>query len=185
MSRPPLPSNEHDRLQALADYHLLDSAPEQAFDDLTQLAAQICHCPIALVTCVDETRQWFKSRVGLDVTETPREHSFCAQAILEPANLLVVPDATLDARFADNPYVQGSPNVRFYAGAPLLTASGHAIGSLCVIDRAPRQLSDQQLAALRILGRQATYLLELGRVSRALATIAAAATPRARPFQSA
>lgn len=162
-------ANEADRLNALAEYHILDSAPEEAFDDLTKLAAQICGCPIAIVSCVADTRQWFKARVGLEADETPREQSFCAHAILEPENLLVVPDATSDPRFADNPLVTGDPRIRFYAGAPLLTQSGHALGSLCVIDRAPRKLADHQLAALRILGRQVTYLLELRRVSRALA----------------
>ena len=164
----PVPENESRRLQALSEYHLLDSAPEEAFDDLTTLAAQICGCPIALVTCVAETRQWFKSRVGLEVSETPREQSFCAHAITQPENLLVVPDAKLDPRFAANPLVMDSPNIRFYAGAPLLTYQGDAIGSLCVIDRTPRKLTDLQLGALRILGRQISYLLELRRVARAL-----------------
>ena len=177
-------ANEADRLKALAEYHLLDSVPEQAFDDLTQLAAQICGCPIALVSVVDETRQWFKSRLGIDTTETPREHSFCAHAILEPERLMIVPDAAHDARFANNPYVTRDPHIRFYAGAPLLTQNGHAIGSLCVIDRAPRKLADPQLAALRILGRQASYLLELRRVSHSLAAAldnkAATAIPRAK-----
>lgn len=162
-------ANEADRLKALADYHILDSAPEEAFDDLTALAAMICECPMALVTCVADQRQWFKSRLGIENSETPREHSFCAHAILEPANLMIVPDAQRDPRFADNPYVTASPHIRFYAGAPLLTPAGHAIGTLCILDRAPRKLSDRQLAALRMLGRQASYLLELRRVSRALA----------------
>lgn len=167
----PLPSNEADRLQALAEYHILDSAPEQAFDDLTSLAAQICGCPIALVTCVAESRQWFKSRVGLDVSETPRDQSFCAHAIMKPSDLLIVPDAMLDTRFAANPLVLEKPNIRFYAGAPLLAQSGQALGSLCVIDRVPRQLADEQLAALRMLGRQVSYLLELRRVSQELAML--------------
>ena len=165
----PLPSNESERLHALAGFHVLDSRPEQAFDDLTNLAAQICASPIALVSLVDQDRQWFKSRVGLKAEETPREQSFCAHALLEPLNLMIVPDATLDARFEDNPLVTGDPQIRFYAGAPLLTGEGHALGSLCVIDRRPRQLTDLQLSALRILGRQVSYLLELRRVSYALA----------------
>lgn len=165
----PLPQNESRRLQALSEYHLLDTAPEQAFDDLTTLAAQICACPTALVTCVAETRQWFKSRHGFDQSETPREHSFCAHAITTPDNLMIVPDATLDSRFARNPLVQSAPNIRFYAGAPLLAYSGDAIGSLCVVDRTPRKLTDEQLRALRIIGRQLSYLLELRRVSNALA----------------
>ena len=165
----PIPTHEARRRQALADYHFLDSAPEDAFDDLTKLAAQICGCPIALVTCIDDNRQWFKSRVGFEATETPREHAFCAHAIVEPERLMIVPDARDDARFAKNPYVTGEPSIRFYAGAPLLVRTGDAIGTLCVIDRQPRKLADHQLAALRILGRQVTYLLELRRVSHALA----------------
>ena len=167
--KPPLLANESSRLKALADYHILDSAPEEAFDDLARLAAQICGCEIALVTLVDEQRQWFKARVGLEATETPREHSFCAHAIAEPTNLLIVPDAARDARFSGNPYVTANPNIRFYAGAPLLNNDGLALGTLCVIDRKPRQPKDSDLAALRILGRQVTYLLELRRVNRALA----------------
>lgn len=167
--KPPLLANEANRLNALAAYHILDSAPEAAFDDLAKLAAQICGCEIALVSLVDEQRQWFKARVGLEVSETPREHSFCAHAIAEPTNLLIVPDATRDARFSDNPLVTSQPSIRFYAGAPLLSADGLALGSLCVIDRKPRQPKDSELAALRILGRQVTYLLELRRVNRALA----------------
>lgn len=167
--KPPLLPNEADRLRALADYHILDTQPEQAFDDLTALAAQICGCQIALVTLVDGSRQWFKSRVGLEVTETPREHSFCAHAIAKPTELLVVPDATNDPRFRHNPYVVGDPNLRFYAGAPLVTPDCTGLGTLCVIDRAPKQLTDPQLKALRILSRQVSYLLELRRVTRALA----------------
>lgn len=165
----PAPQKEAQRLRALADYHFIDSAPEVAFDDLTSLAAQICGCPMALVTCIDDRRQWFKSRVGVDLEETPREHAFCAHAISEPERLMIVPDATADPRFVGNPFVVGAPSIRFYAGAPLLVHTGDAIGTLCVLDRQPRKLADHQLSALRILGRQVTYLLELRRVSHALA----------------
>ena len=165
-----LPSNETERLSALASYHVLDSAPEQAFDDLASLAAQICGCPIALVTLVDGQRQWFKARVGLEVAETPREQAFCAHAIVHPEQLMIVPDALRDARFADNPLVTDDPRIRFYAGAPLLTGQGLALGTLCVIDRTPRQLAPHQLGALRILGRQVSYLLELRRVTGELAS---------------
>ena len=165
----PLLRNESNRLRALADYHLLDSRPDPAIDDLTKLAAQICGCPIALVTLVDENRQWFLSRIGLERKETPREQSFCAHAILDSTNLLVVPDATRDERFSDNPLVTSGPFIRFYAGAPLLTPNCDALGTLCVIDRTPRELAPEQLGALRILGRQVSYLFELRRVSRALA----------------
>jgi GAF domain-containing protein len=167
----PLPSNETQRLRALADYHVLDTAPEQAFDDLTRLAAQICGSDISLVSLVDHDRQWFKSKFGLHVSQTPREQSFCAHAILDPTNVLIVPDATADERFAQNPLVTSDPRIRFYAGTPLLNAEGLALGSLCVIDRKPRQLSDHQLSALRILGRQVSYVLELRRISAALARV--------------
>lgn len=168
----PVITHEAERVRALAEYHILDSAPEQAFDDLTALAAQICQVEIALVTLVDRQRQWFKSRVGLNLTETPREQSFCAHAICEPENLMIVPDATQDPRFARNPLVTAGPSIRFYAGAPLLTTKGYPLGTLCVIDRKPRQLDAAQLRALRILGRQASYLLELRRVTQALAKVA-------------
>lgn len=163
------PANEAARLRALSEYHILDSAPEEAFDDLVKLAALFFGCEIALVTLVDEKRQWFKARVGLDVRETPREQAFCAHAILDPMNVMVVPDATRDVRFEANPLVTGNPHIRFYAGAPLLTQQGDALGTLCVIDRTPRQPTPIQLAALRIIGRQVSHLLELRRVTRALA----------------
>jgi GAF domain-containing protein len=165
----PTHTREAERLKALADYHVLDSAPEDAFDDLAKLAGQICGCPISLITLIDEKRQWFKARVGLEMSETPREESFCAHAILDSMNLMIVPDATHDKRFADNPLVTSNPNIRFYAGAPLLTPGGLPVGSLCVIDRQPRQLAPEQFGALRIIGRQVSHMLELRRVSRALA----------------
>ncbi len=166
-----LPANESERLKALSDYHLLDSSPEQAFDDLALLASQICGCPIATMTLIDEHRQWFKARVGLAAQETPREHAFCAHAILDPQNLTIVPDATRDHRFADNPLVTVADGIRFYAGTPLLTPEGLALGTLCVIDRTPRNLTPTQLHSLRILGRQVSYLLELRRVAGTLARV--------------
>ena len=167
--KPPLFAKESDRLKALAEYHILDSAPEEAFTDLATLASQVCGVPMALVTLIDKERQWFKANIGLDGTETPRDAAFCAHAILDPENLTIVPDAKLDARFADNPSVLGAPNIRFYVGAPLLTPTGLPLGTLCVADRVPRQLTPTQLYSLRILGRQVSYLLELRRVSRLLA----------------
>ena len=159
---PPLP-NEIDRLKALRAYNVLDSPPEEAFDDLTRLASQICQTPVALVSLVDADRDWFKSRVGLKVSQTPRDASFAAHALAQ-TDLFVVPDATMDARFAGNPLVTGSSHIRFYAGMPLMPpASGLAIGAFCVMDRKPRQLTGQQVEALRILSHQVIMQLELRR----------------------
>src|SRR5271154_451461 len=130
---PPKPENERERLDALARYRVLDTPPEQAFDDLALLASQICGTPIALVSLVDADRQWFKARVNFAEAETAREIAFCAHAILG-RDLFVVPDAAADRRFAANPMVTGEPGIRFYAGAPLLTEEGHALGTLCVMD---------------------------------------------------
>lgn len=155
-------TDETDRLKALRKYRILDTNPEQAFDDLTLLASQICGTPIALISLVDEDRQWFKSRVGLEVRETARSVSFCAHAIQQPG-LFIVPDALNDARFSDNALVRQDPHIRFYAGAPLVTRDGHALGALCVIDRLPRTLTDDQQAALQALRRQAEAQLDLRR----------------------
>ena len=167
--RSPMMNDEGQRLTALAEYHIMDSAPEEAFDDLATIASHICGCPIATITFVDDKRQWFKARIGIESTETPREHSFCAHAILEPGTLMIVPDATRDPRFSDNPLVTAEPNIRFYAGAPLLTPKGDPLGTICVIDRAQRQLAPGQRPALLALARQASQLLELRRISRSLA----------------
>jgi diguanylate cyclase (GGDEF)-like protein len=163
----PIPANEPERLAALREYHILDTNPEAAFEELTHLAGFVCGTPMTLVSLIDEKRQWFKSRVGLDVRETPRDQAFCAHAIMtnEP---LIVTDAKQDARFATNPLVTGGPNIRFYAGVPLTNPAGHNLGTLCVIDRAPRALSGEQIEALRILGRQAMAQLELRKQARLL-----------------
>jgi GAF domain-containing protein len=159
---PPKPKNEKRRLEVLWQYELLDTVPEQAFDDLTLLAARLCEAPIATLSLVDENRQWFKSKVGLSVSETSRDISFCAHAILQ-SGLFIIPDATKDPRFRDNPLVTSEPKIRFYAGAPLITPDGHALGTLCVIDKVPRELRDDQKDGLRALARHVVMLLELRR----------------------
>ncbi|NNM28424.1 MAG: sensor domain-containing diguanylate cyclase [Akkermansiaceae bacterium] len=157
-----LPKNENARLEALRDYDVLDTPAEDSYDDITRLAAAICGTPMAAVSLVDRDRQWFKSRVGLDAEQTGRDEAFCAHAIRD-TELFVVPDACKDSRFADNPLVTGDPNIRFYAGAPLVTPGGDVLGTLCVIDRSTRELSEQQALALRALSRQVMAQLELRR----------------------
>ncbi|HEY9873081.1 MAG TPA: PAS domain S-box protein, partial [Candidatus Obscuribacterales bacterium] len=163
MKEAPLPENEQARLASLYEYKILDTEPEQSFDELTRLAAYICGTPIALVSLVDANRQWFKSKVGLNALETPRSVAFCTHALLEPQQVLIVPDSHADERFADNPLVTSDPNVRFYAGVPLTTADGNSLGTLCVIDHVPRDLKPEQVEALRDLGRQVLRQMELRR----------------------
>jgi len=157
----PLPNDEPQRLAALREYEILNTLPEAAYDDLTRIAAHICDTPIALVSLVDADRQWFKSRFGIDAEETSRDVAFCAHAILEPDKLFVVGDTEEDERFANNPLVTAAPKIRFYAGAPLVSSSGHALGTLCVIDQKPHRFDQGQADALKALARQVEAQLEL------------------------
>ncbi len=163
----PLPPDEAQRLEALHSYKVLDTTPETDLDELTELASLICETPISLVSLVDAHRQWFKSRVGVDVSETSRDVAFCAHGILQD-EVFEVPDAHQDERFHDNPLVTGAPGVRFYAGVPLRAPDGHNLGMLCVNDHVPRRLNSNQRRALEVLAARVVGHLELTRTSRQL-----------------
>ena len=150
MQEPPRPAHEDDRLSALRQLLILDTPPEERFDRLARFAASEFDMPIVLLSLIDDDRQWFKARVGLEVCETGRDVSFCGHAIVHN-DTMVVHDAALDERFSDNPLVTGDPRIRFYAGAPLTMPGGHNIGTLCLIDRTPRTLDDVDLAILASL----------------------------------
>jgi GAF domain-containing protein len=156
------PVNEQGRIAALEKYAILDSEPEQSFDDLALLASFVCKTPIALISLVDEDRQWFKSRVGMEASETARDIAFCSTAILQ-SDVFVVSDALMDERFRDNPLVVSDPHIRFYAGAPLINEDGYALGTLCVVDRTPRELKPDQKEALKALSRLVLAQLEFRR----------------------
>jgi GAF domain-containing protein len=158
----PVAANETERLRTLRSYKILDTKPEERFDELTRLAAVICGVPISLISLIDTDRQWFKSRFGLDVQETPRAQAFCTHAIMQP-ELFVVPDASKDERFANNPLVTGDLHIRFYAGEPLAARDGHVLGTLCVIDHEPHTLTEAQKEALRIVGQLVIANFELRR----------------------
>jgi GAF domain-containing protein len=163
-----IPNNEAERLAALKEYRVLDTGTEQPYDDITTLAAHICQVPIAMISLVDEARQWFKARVGVARLQTPREIAFCAHTILQ-REPFVVRDAKKDRRFANNELVTGAPHIRFYAGFPLINRQGLAVGTLCVMDRKPGELSAKQRRAMQALVRQVMALLEFRRVSVHLA----------------
>jgi len=164
MKLPDIPVNEAERLSELKEYSLLDTLPEEDYEIITRLASQICDTPIALITLLDKDRQWFKSSQGLgEVTETPRDYSFCAHAINNPQEIMVVPDSRKDDRFFDNPFVTNPPSVIFYAGVPLVTSNGNALGTLCVIDHEPKVLTNEQLTALKALSNSVIRFFELRR----------------------
>lgn len=171
MKKPPLPSNEEERQKELDSLHILDTMDENDYDFLTRLASEICGTKMAMLSLIDRDRHWFKSRVGTDTRQTPREHAFCAHAINEPGDLFIVEDARSDPRFHDNPLVSGEPGIIFYAGTPLVTERGHALGVLCAVDDTPRKLTVVQKESLTALGRQTVKLLELRRKTMEAAEI--------------
>jgi signal transduction histidine kinase len=160
MIKPPIPPNESDRLKALLTLNVLDTDEESSFDELVEIASKFCETPIALISLVDHDRQWFKAKIGLTANETNRDISFCGHAI-HSSDLFIVSDPLNDERFHDNPLVRGDLNIRFYAGAPLITSEGHAVGTLCVIDHKKKELTDDQKKFLRILSKQVVSQLEL------------------------
>lgn len=162
--------DEANRLEAVRSYNILDTLPEKEYDDLTQLASHICQTPIALISLIDEQRQWFKSTHGLDIQESPRAIAFCNHTIQSPQDVFVVPDSRQDKRFSENPLVTDDPNVVFYAGVPLVDDHGYALGSLCVVDRKPNQLSSAQLSALKVLAKQVVNLFILRKQNQLLNT---------------
>jgi signal transduction histidine kinase len=161
MTAPPKHQHENERLKLLKSYNILDTLSETDYDNLTAIAADICNTPISLVTLIDHNRQWFKSHHGLDISETPREHSFCGHAIVHNDDVFVVADARKDKRFCDNPLVVGEPKVIFYAGIPLIGEDGLPLGTLCIIDHKPKRLNKSQINTLKALSRQVMNLFEL------------------------
>lgn len=166
----PLPANEIERIAALLEYNLLDTMPEGDYDDITAIAADICNMPISLISIIDKERQWFKSKVGMAPLETHRDVAFCAHAILTPNDLFIIKDPTKDERFHDNPLVTGGPHVGFYAGVPLVNSRGNALGTLCVIDNKPNDLTEEQKQTLKALARQIVTYFEMRKLNKQLTT---------------
>jgi GAF domain-containing protein len=186
MKPPPFPANEAERLQSLRDHQLLDSLPEEVYDDITHIASEICGTPIASLTLVDENRLWFKSRQGLDVTEIPREFSFCTYTIMNPDEVMVVPDARFDERFHESPTVTNGPKILFYAGVPVKSSDGFPFGSICVMDNRPRTLPEEKIESLKALAKLVGVHFELRKIrielekSRAAMRTAESLTTRMR-----
>ncbi|WP_417885799.1 GAF domain-containing protein [Zunongwangia sp.] len=151
--------NENERLKELRKLEILDTIPEKEFDELAEIASYICQTPISLISLVDKNRQWFKSKVGLEVAQTDRKDSFCQHSFHNPEEVLVIKDSLKDERFINNNLVTGDPHIRFYAGAPLETPSGNILGTLCVIDRKPREINEDQKKALKLLAKKAMNLI--------------------------
>ncbi|MEC8683252.1 MAG: GAF domain-containing protein, partial [Bacteroidota bacterium] len=163
MQKPALPANEQIRLSELRQLALLHTEPDPNYDTITRLAAAICEVPIALVSLIDADKQWFKAKIGWDLCDTARDISFCAHAILQPREITIIPDSRLDERFKGNPLLTSDYPVIFYAGVPLLSKTGNPIGTLCIIDHKPRNLSEAQISALKDLAVQVENLFELRR----------------------
>ncbi len=163
------PANESQRLSAVYEYNILDSLPEKEYDDITKIAASISGMPIALITIIDNDRQWFKSKIGIDGMDTHRDHAFCAHAILKPEDMFIVPDTSKDDRFYDNPYVTGDPYIGFYAGVPLVNDGGLPLGTLCVLDSNPKEISVEQKETLKALARQVMCYFEIRKKNAQLA----------------
>jgi signal transduction histidine kinase len=157
----PLPPNENERVAELLRHEILDTLAEKEFDEIVQLASQLCNAEIALISLVDSYRQWFKAKVGLDADETPKDIAFCSHAIAAGDDVFEITDATQDERFHDNPLVTGDPNIRFYAGQPIQSVDGYKLGTLCVIDNYPRELTPAQRSSLKLLAKQVEHLLAL------------------------
>lgn len=166
-----LNTDEQKRLEALKEYEILDTPPEEEFDNLTSLASRICGTPMSLITLLDDRRQWFKSVTGLEIKETPIEYAFCTHAIQHPSEILVVPDSRKDERFANNPFVTGEPHIVFYAGMPLVDEAGQALGTLCVLDVEEHTLTPFQLTALKQLTKQVVTLMTLKKENKALNSV--------------